>query len=274
VSVEVLELFVEAFGRSDDKIAAVSESVLEVFGDDVFGLVVEVDHDISEEDAVVVFSGWFFDEVMTFVIDEFAEWSADLEEVSGGVDVVGGGCGPLDCLEVLLLEFFGDASEESLFVLGGAGLSEDLFADVGGIDFDIDTAKEFGLFEEADADGEWLLSGAAGSGPDFEFSGVRAALDAAAEVIEEVGLKPVELFFGAEEGGFVGGDGVEEEREFFGAGLCFEEQEVVVVAWELECAESSADAVAKECDAIFGDVDSAEFVDEFAEFVEFFRGEL
>jgi hypothetical protein len=115
---EVLDLFVETFGGSDDEIAAVSESILEVFGDDLFGLVVEVDHDISEEDAVVVFSGRFFDEVMAFVVDEFAERSADLEELFGWVAVGGGVCGPWDCLEVLLLEFFGDTCEESLFVLG------------------------------------------------------------------------------------------------------------------------------------------------------------
>jgi hypothetical protein len=153
-------------------------------------------------------------------------------------------------------------------------LSEDLFAEVSGIDFDIDTAEEFGLFEEADADSERFLSGAAGSGPDSEFSGVRAALDSAGEVTKEVVLEPVELFFGAEEGGFVGGDGIEEEREFFGAGVCFEEQEVVGVGWELECAESPADPIAEEGDAIFGDVYTAEFVDQFAEFVELFGGEL
>jgi hypothetical protein len=85
VSLQVLQLFVKAFGRANHEVATICERLLEVFGDDLFGSVVEVDHDISEEDTVVASSGRFVNEVVSLVADEFSERGADLNQSFGGV---------------------------------------------------------------------------------------------------------------------------------------------------------------------------------------------
>jgi hypothetical protein len=45
--------------------------------------------------------------------------------------------------EILVLQVRGDSGEQSPFVLAGASLGEDLFAEICGIDFDFDSLELF-----------------------------------------------------------------------------------------------------------------------------------
>ena len=266
---QVLQLFVQPFGGANHEVAAVRQRVLEMFGDDKFGLVVEVNHHISEEDAVITGTGRLVYEVVSLVADKFQQCGTDLNKSFCGVSFGWRARAAASRLKIFCLKFLGDSCEKSLFVMSRTRVGEYLFTEIGGIDFDFDASEQIGVFEKADADGEWFLSSAAGCGPDPNSSRVSTSLDTGGDIIQEFCLQPMKLFFSAKEGGFVCCDGIEEEGDFFRAGKSFEQSEVIDVTGELESAEAAADAVAEECDAIFGNMNSAEPVDKPAELRKF-----
>jgi hypothetical protein len=78
-------LIVESFRGTDDEVPTVSQCALQVSGDNGFGFLIKVDHDVSQKDTVIAAGRRFGDEIVALIADEFSEWRANLAEVFGGV---------------------------------------------------------------------------------------------------------------------------------------------------------------------------------------------